>query len=79
MINLSEKSGKHILDSGPSLVVHLPLFGKHTGAKTALNDLEFGMELEFFVKHDSVHSRGPMIDGNATDVTFFSTARASEL
>ena len=67
MINLSDKSGKHIIDPGPSLVVRLPLFDKQTGVRSKLNDLEFGMELDFFARNDAAHSAGAVIDGKATD------------
>jgi hypothetical protein len=67
MVNLSDKSGRHVIDSGPSLVVRLPIFDKQTGMKSKLNDLEFGMELDFFVRNNATHSVGVVIDGNATD------------
>jgi outer membrane lipoprotein-sorting protein len=67
MLNLSGKSGKHIVDSGPSLVVRLPIFDRHTGIKSKLNELEFGMELDFFARNNATHSAGVVIEGNPTD------------
>jgi hypothetical protein len=67
MVNLSDKSGRHTIDPGPSLVVRLPIFDKQTGIKSKLNDLEFGAELNFFAKNNATHSAGEVIDGSATD------------
>jgi hypothetical protein len=47
MLNLSDKSGRHVVDSGPSFVVHLPIFNKHTGEESGVNELEFGTERDF--------------------------------
>jgi hypothetical protein len=66
MVNLSDKSGKHIIDQGPSLVVHLPLFDKQTGLKNKLNELEFGMERDFFSRNNAARSVAA-IDGVTTD------------
>jgi outer membrane lipoprotein-sorting protein len=35
--------------------------------KSKLNDLEFGLELDFFARNNATHSAGAVIDGNATD------------
>jgi hypothetical protein len=47
-VNLFTRSAKHILDPGPSLLVHMPIFRVEEGS--ALKELEFGKELEFFIK-----------------------------
>src|SRR6266404_674209 len=39
MINLTDKSGKHIVDSGPTMEVHLPIFQMPSGTKTKLHEL----------------------------------------
>jgi hypothetical protein len=73
MINLFDKSARHLVDPGPSFNVHLPVFETQTGIKTKLAALEFGEEVEFFAKNDARQSAGQMIDGKATvrhDVTF---------
>lgn len=67
MVDLVDKSGKHIIDSGPSFVVHLPVFDRHTGIKSKVNELEFGMEMSFFAQNNATHSSGAVIDGNPTD------------
>jgi outer membrane lipoprotein-sorting protein len=66
MINLFNKSGKHIVDPGPSLDVHLPIF-PDTNVSTKLKDLEFGMELGFFSKKGAQRSEGEAINGTATE------------
>src|SRR5258708_1019428 len=40
MINLADKSGKHVVDSGSSLDVHLPIFPVPSGVKMKINELE---------------------------------------
>lgn len=67
LVNLYDKSGRHIIDPGPSLVARLPLFQKQTGAMSRLNDLEFGMELDFFVRSKAEHSAGEIINGNPSE------------
>jgi hypothetical protein len=58
MVNLFDKSGKHIIDPGPVLDVHLPVFEPVEGAKTKLDELELGRELEFFTKNGAKESAG---------------------
>lgn len=65
IVNLFDKSGKHIIDSGPVLEVHLPVFEPTEGAKTKLNDLEIGNELEFFAKNGAKES-GDVLEGRGS-------------
>jgi len=65
MINLLDKSGKHEVDPGPSLDVHLPIFPDRS-VSTQLKDLEFGRELEFFTTKGAKGSEGEMINGRGT-------------
>lgn len=66
MINLVDMSGKHIVDPGPSLDVHLPIF-QDISVSTKVKDLEFGRELEFFSKNGAQGSEGEPINGMATE------------
>lgn len=66
MINLFDKSGRHLIDPGPTFNVHLPVFQEPSGIKTKLNELEFGNEVEFLQKNDAKQSSGELIGGNAT-------------
>jgi hypothetical protein len=73
MINLFDKSGRHVVDPGPTFNVHLPIFEQPSGAKLKVNELEFGKEVEFFAKNDARKSAGEMVDGKPTvrqEVTF---------
>jgi hypothetical protein len=63
MINLFDRSGRHLLDPGPTFNVHLPIFEQLSGANTKLNEPEFGKEMEFFAANDAKDSAGEMIDG----------------
>src|SRR6266478_5537232 len=66
LINLYNKSGKHMVDPGPSLNVHIPIFAGGS-VSTKLTDLEFGRELEFFSKKGAPPSEGEAINGKATE------------
>jgi len=67
MINLFDKSAKHMVDRGPTLDVHLPIFPSTTGIKTKLDGLEFGNEVEFLTKNNATRASGQVIGGKATD------------
>lgn len=66
MVNLFDKSGKHITDPGPVLDVHLPVFEPAEGTKTKLDELELGGELEFFAKNGAKESAGEILEGRAS-------------
>jgi hypothetical protein len=67
MINLFDKSGQHIVDPGPSLDAHIPIFQVSGKAKRELDALELGKELEFFTGNGAKQSAGEVINGKATD------------
>ncbi len=67
MINLFDKSAKHMVDHGPTLDVHLPIFSSTTGTKTKLDGLEFGNEVEFLTKNNATRPSDKVIGGKATD------------
>jgi len=62
LINLYDKSVKHIVDTGRSLNVHIPVFPTQAGLK----ELELGRELSFFTKGYAARSQGEVIKGSAT-------------
>ena len=66
LINLFDKSGKHMVDPGPSLIVHIPIFAG-VNVSTKLTELEFGRELEFFSNKGAPPSEGEVINGKATE------------
>jgi outer membrane lipoprotein-sorting protein len=67
MINLFDKSAKHMVDHGPTFDVHLPIFPSKTDTKTKLDGLEFGNELEFLTKNNATRASDKVIGGKATD------------
>ncbi len=49
MINLADKTGKHLLDEGPKFDVHMPIFWGSDGKPDRdFGELEYGEELKFF-------------------------------
>ena len=66
VINLADKSGRHMVDRGPSFEVHLPIF-TDSMASPNLKELEFGRELEFFANKGAPALAGEAIDGKATE------------
>ena len=66
LINLFDKSGKHMVDPGPSLIVRIPIFAG-TSVSMKLTDLEFGRELEFFSKNGAQRSQAEAINGSVTE------------
>jgi hypothetical protein len=67
MINLYDKSGRHMVDKGPSFDVHVPIFQSPAGAKLELDELEFGKELDFFKRNSAKFSAGETINQRPTD------------
>lgn len=71
MINLESKTGRHIVDSGPTFNCRLPIFaplGKNDAPDSLTNDLQFGRELEFFQKLGASPQTGSVIQGKQTNV-----------
>jgi len=50
MVNLTDKTGQHIVDRGPTFEVHAPIFSGE-GVSRAFADLEFGCEAQFVAAH----------------------------
>jgi len=48
-INLYDKTGRHIIDPGPTFVAHYPLFLWESSAE--VRKLEIGQEMNFFNQH----------------------------
>jgi len=67
VINLFDKTAKHVVDSGPSRSVHIPIFQTPEGDHADLKELEFGNEFEFFTKHHAKRSSEEHPRGQATD------------
>jgi hypothetical protein len=66
LINLYDKSVKHIVDTGRSSIVHIPVFSPE-GRIAGLKELELGRELSFFTKSHAARSQGEAIKGVATE------------
>jgi hypothetical protein len=69
MVNLSNKTGRHVVDSGPTLNCRLPIFVPATpepSSISAVQDLQFGYELEFFKKMGAKAEPGPVEQGQNT-------------
>jgi hypothetical protein len=67
MINLFDKSGRHMVDPGPTFNARLPIFDAISGASAGVTALEFGRELEFFAKDNAKRSGIESIRGKPTD------------
>ena len=67
MINLYNKSGRHIIDPGPSLDVKVPIFQFPNERKSKLQDLEFGREVEFMKANHGIKSFGTALLGKKTN------------
>ncbi len=67
VINLFDKSGRHIVDPGPTFNTHVPIFEAAPGAKTKMAEVEFGRELEFFTQNNARHSPGEAVNGRPTE------------
>jgi len=63
---LFDKSGKHIVDSGPTFEAELPIFDLSEGSKTKLSNLEFGREIDFVTRNGARPSPGEELQGRAT-------------
>jgi hypothetical protein len=46
-VNLADRTGKHIVDPGPSIDVHAPIFAGGAAVSPEISALEFGCEAEF--------------------------------
>ncbi len=74
MINRLDKTGRHIIDQGPTFNCRLPMFVDANDIKSAedtkkpLMELEFGRELEYFRSKSSAPHPGPVLMGKSTMV-----------
>jgi hypothetical protein len=69
MVNLYDKSARHIVDPGPTFNCKLPIFANvdpKDEAAILYPDLQFGSELKFFKKMGSTGAPGPEEDGKKT-------------
>jgi hypothetical protein len=66
VINLFDKSGTHMVDSGPTFNAELPIFDLPQGSKMKLSTLEFGREMGFVNKNGARRSPGGMLQGRRT-------------
>jgi hypothetical protein len=62
MVNLLSKTGKHMLDPGPTFNCHLPIF------PDADKDLEFGLEMEYFKGKAALPQPGPVLQTKETQL-----------
>ena len=69
MVNLYDKSARHVVDRGPTLNCRLPIFAsadsKDEGA-FLYQELQFGSELQFFKKMGATGQPGPEESGKKT-------------
>ncbi len=63
IINLADKTGKHLLDQAKVSTVHMPILATR---QQPFIDLEFGRELQFFKSRNIVGADGPTISGGKT-------------
>jgi hypothetical protein len=72
MINLFTKTGRHMLDKGPTFNCRMPMFLGREPVKSGddlkkpLFELEFGRELAFFKGKGAAATKGPILQGKAT-------------
>ena len=60
MVNLVTKTAKHMVDPGPTLNCHLPIFPDTD------KDLEFGLEMEYFKRKGATPQKGPVLQNKST-------------
>ncbi|HUM06311.1 MAG TPA: hypothetical protein VLT90_12680 [Terriglobales bacterium] len=62
MINLADNTARHFVDPGPTFNCKLPIFAFDPDTlKTKIGELEFGHELEFFLKNGASQVDGPKL------------------
>jgi hypothetical protein len=66
MIDLNSKSGRHIVDHSPPLVVHFQVFGPTIPFEKGKPNLEFANEVEYFKYRNAKVSAGPTLAGRKT-------------
>jgi len=72
MVNLLTKTGKHMVDPGPTFNCHLPIFRGEVKSpadmKSQLLELEFGQELGYFRGKGAAPKEGPVLRDKPTTV-----------
>jgi hypothetical protein len=68
MANLYDRTGKHIVDPGPTFYAKAPIFYGTPGLSSKLTDLEFGCEADFIAANASTPVRSEQIAGSRFDV-----------
>lgn len=72
MVNLLTKTGRHMVDPGPTFNCHLPLFRGDVKSpadmKNPILELEFGRELEYFKGKGAPPKAGPLLRDKPTTV-----------
>jgi hypothetical protein len=63
----TDGTGKHILDTGPSLIVVAPIFGMQ-GVAPKILGLEFGCEADFIAANAPAPVRSEQVDASHFDV-----------
>jgi len=69
MINLFNRHGQHMVDSGPTFVVHFNILPRK--APEVFAGLEYGKEVQFFRAHRAVSLGVQEIEGQRCDVSEF--------
>jgi hypothetical protein len=64
MVNLANKTARHIVDSGPTFDCHLPIFADDPDKDAS--GLEFGREMEFFKSRGATPREGSVLQGKQT-------------
>jgi|SRR5580704_636670 hypothetical protein len=64
MVNLTTKTGRHVVDPGPTFNCHLPLFADDPGKEAT--GLEFGWEMQFFKSKGASSHQGEVLQGKQT-------------
>jgi len=64
VINMMDKTGKHLVDEGPKFVARAPVFWTSSGQpEPEFTDLEFGKELQFFGEGRGKELEPRVVDG----------------
>jgi hypothetical protein len=64
IINLADKTGRHLVDSGPEFVTHAPIFWTISGQpEPEFKELEFGAEMKFFGEGRGRELKPRTVDG----------------
>jgi hypothetical protein len=74
VINLMDKTGKHLVDEGPKFIARAPIFWTSSGQpEPEFQDLEFGRELKFFGEGRGKELAARVVDGKKCKVLSIKT------